>query len=426
MSNLQDRLRLFWASSSEKNILIAGSLLIWAVIGVLFLTRGYEQTWSMWGFQTQSPYFQDFRLLPAMVQSLHTGFDPRLQNPSDPLQRVFNYPSIWYLLAFTGLSQADSLWAGIALLCVFFLGFFLFPGKLRLIDVVLLLLVGFSPAAMLLYERANVDLLMFFLCALAIAFVQFSTLAAAIAVGLAALLKLFPFFGVGILISRKRPGALVILGAVSILFAAYLAFSWNDLRSAWDLTMRGRVSSYGVQVFVMHFAPQVKRSFKAIGLLPAAISGVASALSYVVAAIISVPCAWLGLRSSPRLESSSPRNLDAFWLSAGIYVGTFLLGNNWDYRLVFLAFTVPQLAEWMTALTGVRRRIVWITMGLVLLTCWYLFYSQGAVGPMVDILFVIDEAANWALYALMVYLLAAAFPDGLRSAFARQPAPARV
>jgi hypothetical protein len=59
-------------------------------------------------------------------------------------------------------------------------------------------------------------------------------------------------------------------------------------------------------------------------------------------------------------------------LGAGIYAGTFLLGNNWDYRLIFLLFTVPQLAEWTRQKNGFFTTLARITLGALIVSCWYL------------------------------------------------------
>src|SRR5262249_53337730 len=37
--------------------------------------------------------------------------------------------------------------------------------------------------------------------------------------------------------------------------------------------------------------------------------------------------------------------LDAFWAGAAVYAGSWVFGNNYDYRLAFLVLCVPQLWE---------------------------------------------------------------------------------
>ena len=39
------------------------------------------------------------------------------------------------------------------------------------------------------------------------------------------------------------------------------------------------------------------------------------------------------------------RSVDLMLVGAAIYVGTFILSSNWDYRLIFLVFCIPFLQQ---------------------------------------------------------------------------------
>ncbi len=111
-------------------------------------------------------------------------------------------------------------------------------------------------------------------------------------------------------------------------------------------------------------------------------------------------------------------------MGASIYVGTFLLGNNWSYRLVFLLFVIPQLGEWMRQAVGFRRALAYTATGLIILTCWYLFFRNWAPTPAVEFVFVFDQLIGWALFGSLVYLMAASVPMSLRYSFrSRSPQP---
>ncbi len=413
MSSLISRLRQFWQPSRAKHLFLASCALIWIGLGALFVLYGYQATWRLWGVTSLKPFFIDFRLLPAMVQSIRHGLDPTVANSADPLGRVFNYPSAWLLLRFTNLSQSDTLWAGITMLVLFFLGLVLFPGRLRRAGVILLLLIGFSPAAMLLYERANVDLLIFFLCALAIAAVSLSATVAAGILGVASVLKFYPFFGIVAFMSKGRRAFAAILVASTLLFAAYLALTYRDISRAWNTTNRGRDSSYGVQVVGMHFESQVRAILRPYGIRGGdLVRNRLKQVSYVGAGALALLFLWLGLKARPRWTSMDTRNLAAFWMGAAVYTGSFLLGNNWDYRLVFLLFALPQLAEWLPEQSRSRRAVAWTTTVLIVISCWYAFYRRYLLHAAA---FVVDQTADWALFAALVYLLAASVPDSIRS-----------
>jgi hypothetical protein len=414
MSAFKSKLTALWEPSPAKHLLVVSCLVTWLLLGVLFARYGYEATWRLWGITPFRPFFVDFRLLPGMVRSLQLGLDPTLKNPGDPLGRVFNYPSAWMLLRYTGLSQADTLWAGVSMLALFFLGLVLFPGSLRIANVPLLLLVSFSPAAMLLYERANVDLLIFFLCALAIAADSLSATLAAVIVGVASVLKFYPFFGIMMFMSRGRRVFATILIASTLLFGSYLALTFHDLSRAWDTTNRGTDHSYGVQVAAMHFERQVRFALIPYGLKDMdVIRSMLKLASYLSASGILLVSLGLGLHAESHAAASSGRNLVAFWMGGAVYVGSFLLGNNWDYRLVFLLFTIPQLAEW---LRDARWQLIsWLAVILVVISCWYSFFLQYLLPGAPDLMFALNQVAEWSLFAVLSYLLAATVPDSIRS-----------
>jgi hypothetical protein len=86
----------------------------------------------------------------------------------------------------------------------------------------------------------------------------------------------------------------------------------------------------------------------------------------------------LGLRGrlgpslrTAREDHDARRDLDLFCTGAGIYIWTYVLFLNYDYRLVYLLLTVPALWRWA------RQRGVTATVTLLALigTMWL----EGAV-----------------------------------------------
>jgi hypothetical protein len=145
-----------------KLVLISATTLIWLLLLILFKVYGYHQTWELWKVPTWDPPFLDFRLIPGSADSFRHGYEPSVENPYDTTQRIFNYPAFWRLFFYTGITQDDTIWISVTMIVLFFIAVFLFPERLSLVGAVAMLLVIFSPAAMLLYERGNVDLIVFF------------------------------------------------------------------------------------------------------------------------------------------------------------------------------------------------------------------------------------------------------------------------
>src|SRR5207302_822458 len=76
---------------------------------------------------------------------------------------------------------------------------------------------------------------------------------------------------------------------------------------------------------------------------------------------------WLRRRLAIAQEATEDqRDLDYFVAGSAIYVGTFALAQNFDYRLVFLLLTIPQLFRW----TRTGRATALIALVLVQATLW--------------------------------------------------------
>ncbi len=121
------------------------------------------------------------------------------------------------------------------------------------------------------------------------------------------------------------------------------------------------------------------------------------------------------------LGSCDSGSLDSFRVGASLYIGTFLLGNNWDYRLMFLIFCIPQLSAW---LISSDERLRWCSRAslfsmfvsmwyLLIVGAWMVFTSMLSPwiksdwpGP-----WLFDELSNWMLFLLLIYLFAGSLPS---------------
>jgi hypothetical protein len=403
-----------------KLILIGTSVIMWLLIFVLFRAIGYEKTWHLWKVPTWKVTFMDFRLIPGSAESFTHGFEPTIKNPYDPTHRIFNYPFFWRLFFYTGITLDDTNWISVVMIVLFFISVFLFPQKLSISGAVGMLLVLFSPASMLLYERGNVDLIVFFVCAMAVLLTSYSAYLATGLILFAAIMKLFPILGLAALLGEPKKKFLWLSGASVSILLIYMIVTWKSVVASWTKTMRGNGLSYGTNILVTRYERQLTQTLSQWFSLPQ----VKVLLQYgllIVALILLFMFVLLALRNREEATFLAERNLAAFRMGAAIYVGTFLLGNNWDYRLAFLVILVPQLVEWMRASRKAYRVAAITSMVLVLLSCWHLWILEM---PPVPILYavddpkrfwiVLDEVFNWMLFASLAYLLAASAPVWLK------------
>ena len=257
-----------------------------------------------------------------------------------------------------------------------------------------------APATLLGVERGNVDLLMFALVVLGVVLLGRSPYAGAAPILLAAMLKLFPTFALAVLFrTRQRWAAGVVACA---LMSVYVLATLDDIRTLRHAIPRVIGDSYGAGVVVDALYSQVHASWVQS---PAQVRYVrlgVIALGLVLASVL------LLVRRTTE-ASADERRLDLFWAGAAIYVGTYVFGNNFDYRLAFLVLCVPQLCAWSRRGGGA---VPWPAAALVVLLGALWLGSMKPPLPFglqtwyLDRSFPPEEVLNWLLFAWLAAALA--------------------
>jgi hypothetical protein len=309
------------------------------------------------------------------------------------------------------------------MIVLFFIGVFLFPGKLSIVGAVGTLLVIFSPASMLLYERGNVDLVVFFICAVLVFAESYSPNWAALVIAIGSIVKMFPFFGVTVLWKESKKKFWVLFSLCLAVLLVYMLLTWDSVKASWNTTMRGDGLSYGTNVFVTRYSVTITKVFTK-WLSP---HGTDVLLKYgplLVALVLLLLIFVLAIYNLQKIETADERNLSAFRMGASVYVGTFLLGNNFDYRLAFLVLVMPQLIEWAFSRNKTYRILAWMGTCLVLLSCWHLWIAEipmefifQSVEDSKKFWIILDESFNWLLFANLAYLLILSAPEWFKDQF---------
>jgi hypothetical protein len=86
-------------------------------------------------------------------------------------------------------------------------------------------------------------------------------------------------------------------------------------------------------------------------------------------------------------------------MGAFVYLGTFTIANNFDYRLVFLLLTLPQLTEWVRMPRHRLSTLAAAALVGILLLLW--------VGSLSEWLDLWDEIVSWGVAALLIAVVAA-------------------
>lgn len=209
-----DYLNNYLQKNFNKESKIDGRLLVLAVLlvyfGLIFLDNvwgTYPQLWKSFGLPAMdSPYgpFWDLKEVLAGFDCMRSS-----NNTVPPKSCNFGYPPIWWSLSGLRLGESATLSLGFLSIIIFYLSTFLLIGRLNYQEGIFYSLFFCSPPIMLLVERANVDIIIYSCLFLALILIKrperlsFRLVGYLIILGMA-VLKLFPIFGLSLIIKEKE------------------------------------------------------------------------------------------------------------------------------------------------------------------------------------------------------------------------------
>jgi len=327
---------------------VVGLGLIGLAMIVLAFVRvvGWDATWRAFGVTPLHPPFFDMHVINDYAACAAKGIDP--YNPHSCSGVNFNIPPTWLWLGRFGIETSHSAWmslilvsAAAAVMVMLFRGRSWSTGLLALAAIA-------SPSVMMGVERGNLDLLVLAVVgASALIYDERRFCRAFAALGILSLgiaLKLVPIFCVS-LIARFSKRALI---ASCILFAIGCTYLIATL--PFIILIRRNVPT----TFILSYG------YKAIFLGMDHMRGEAGLvlwwsahtwLPLLTAALVLSCAVVVAARNISNqhpfciVDASSAGT--AFLFGAGIYCGTYLLGTNFIYRLMFLLLCVPQLLDWL-------------------------------------------------------------------------------
>jgi len=294
----------------------------WAVILLCILVVGWTSTWKAINVPTVSPPFGDMRSVQGSVYSFSQGFNPQINNPGDPRNTRMNYPLVWASIAKTLRLQSEFNYLvfvitgiGVFLLCCYLI-ICSAPSTWTLAFV-------FSGATLLAVERGNNDIIIFSLLYFAACYPIILGIPLML---IAILLKIYPVLALPAFVQNKKIFWALMTG--SFLSIIYMLPEFSAIRSGTPISYS---SSYGSSSIAAAVQQHLGIEFSSI------------AISFVLV-LVSIIGGCLTNANKSLLLKSFNKKIDAlFVVGSCIYVGTFLLSSNWDYRLVFLLFCVPYL-----------------------------------------------------------------------------------
>jgi hypothetical protein len=398
--------------SSDGRVVVGLSLAVYLLAVTVSRTLAHVDIWPWLGVPSGPSLFFDAQNVAAAAECSRLGHDPLVDNPCDPWGRAMFYPRVWLGLRWLHLTPDDTVLFGSVVVAVFLLSLFLLLPRIDARMGVVVSVVVCSPAIMFAVERANMDLVVFSGLALAVVVWRrggrSAEVVAVALVLLMAIAKLYPAVALlAFLVSRRRT-AVVSAGISLILFTGYLLATWSDIQTITRTATQGQEHSYGARILLSELYHAVN------GGVWAGSPAVAQVLVLVVAgsALALTPWVWARLtrrRTTWRNLGGDDADQLAFRLGALVYVGTFLAGNNFDYRLVSVLLTLPlllHLSRQPSDRHGFNTLPV-VALSILALSLWISALSRQ--------LHLWDELTSWALAGALVALLVRSAPPSTRS-----------
>jgi len=351
-------------------------------IYVLVVAVGGRTTWERLRVPVEQPSFLDMRSLTSAWECERRGIDVLPVNPCDPRDRPANYPSVWLALAPLGLGDDDTVWLGVGLAVVFFLSALAVTGPLTLREGALYGIALCSPGVMFGVERGNPDLFIFAMIVASLLALERSRSLRVAGYALlvaATILKFFPGFAWGMVVRRSTA---VAVGMAAIV-VVYALLTFDEIRTILDVVPKEVVFSYGAGVLAEGVVEAADWSDRANA------QAIVSVLLVLVGGALAVV---FGTRWRLSFDVlGHDRKLDGFWAGAGIYVGSYAVMHNYDYRMAFLLLAIPQLSTWSSH----ARSPLPASLTLAALMTSLLLAAR----PVYDL--AAEEVVNWALFVAL-------------------------
>jgi len=392
---------LTWAPDVDGRIVLLAAVAVYlAVIAAGRRLWGVD-LWPMLGVPSGPSLFFDARNLTAAWECDRLGRDPLYDNPCDPRGRPLMYLRPWLLLGVLGLDQSHTIIVSAVLVGAMFLAFCALAGRVPAGTGIVLAAAACSPAVMFAVERANMDIALFSVLAVSVlvwrAFPGAARVVSPALVLLAAMAKLYPSFALpAFVVARSRVAARTAL-ASAVAFALYVLYNHRDVSHVAEIATQGQDFSYGSRILLAHLYHQTGADQWGG---PALLKQLLAAMPIGgIATLIAIRIRRTAVRDETTVATPA---LVAFYAGAFIYVGTFAVANNFDYRLVFLLLTLPQLVAWVCTPAHPLSAPGAAALLMILVLLW--------VGSLSRWLHLWDELASWGVAGLLVALIVATVP----------------
>jgi len=313
---------------------------------IIFLLSLNENVWpNLWGSLKIPPNvvpFSDFKGHLLFLNCEKMGIDVNLQECiliPDGNPKINTYPKIWVYL-FDILNLQNTFIYNFSILFLLTLYFYiickLFEQFNATSSKVVLFILLLSTSNLVLIERLSSDLIIFILVFITLNLRNKTLQAFFIFIGF--ILKYFPIFMTLIFIKKKKFLfffiALVIVFSYFFYLDSFNSINNNMVEMALPIAYGSRTmlkAFYHLSMEYNYFLNDINMNFyRNLAILFCFLY----ALSLILIGYII------------ENKKSSSLSIEKYFLAgASIYIGTFIIGANADYRLIFLILTIPYIMD---------------------------------------------------------------------------------
>ncbi|MBW8050442.1 MAG: DUF2029 domain-containing protein [Cytophagales bacterium] len=364
----------------------------------------YDKFWLYLGVFKAETLFMDLNYIISVLDCSSKGYDVLSPNPCTPYHGYFSYPRIWLLFSNLHVSTDSTVGIAIGIITIFYSSIFWLVGRLNINEGIYYGLIMCSPPIMLAVKYCHPDIYIFILCALAVLVVKkkYPAFWAYTFLMLASFLKLYPFATIIAFFNEKKKPSLIaffILLSIGIIYIFLnlqdiIYISHNLQEKFWSKYV---VAEYGCLVLFdfLNYYPFFHYIFSVI---PAKI------ISYTIVAILIFTLIYIIKNqklNSDLIMGTVQKHLFNFKISASIYIGTFLIGNNYDYKFMFLIFAIPQLLAWVKYNNEIRTITMLVLAGIIITIWSTVLFSKFYFFVWIFI----EELINWYIFAYVIYMM---------------------
>jgi hypothetical protein len=373
-----------------------------AALLVLNHVVGWAPTWRAFGVTPLQPAFFDMHVINDYVACASRGIDP--YEPHACNIDNFNIPPTWLLLENLGVDGSDSFWLSIAIIvAAAIVMILLFGGRSRFQGSIALAAL-ISPPVMMGVERGNLDLLILGLVgSAALIYRERNARHAGCAVallGFGVALKLFPVFCVT-LAARFSRQTFLFACALAALSLTYLLSSFRYILLISRNVPTTFVLSYGYKtIFLGVDHIRGEAGLEPIGLADTWLPASAAAVVLICAAAVAAD-SFRKHRDFCLIDTSCAGT--AFLFGSGIYCGTYLLGTNFVYRLMFLLLCLPQIQDWQIRWCETVSSANVVNLGLFCTVLGVLWLNGSTDGHSTFLL--LPQLLDWFLFFFLAAVL---------------------